>query len=51
MIKKYRIGIMTYLFEAGSETYGKSCSAFGLTDMGQFPDKYELTVYEKMALV
>lgn len=27
MIKKYRIGIMTYLFEVGSESYGKSCSA------------------------
>lgn len=35
MIKKYRIGIMTYLFEVGSESYGKSCSAFNLIDMEQ----------------
>lgn len=35
MIKKYRIGIMTYLFEVGSESYGKSCSAFNLIDMKQ----------------
>ena len=35
MIKKYRIGIMTYLFEVGSESYGKSCSAFSLIDMEQ----------------
>lgn len=92
MIKKYRIGIMVYLFEVGSETYGKSCSAFGLTNMEQkqyipvagsiavyevgnvaslrvcpldlyfpslyfpsedcvFPDEYELTAYERLALV
>lgn len=35
MIKKYRIGIMTYLFEVGSESYGKSCPAFNLIDMEQ----------------
>lgn len=87
MIKKYSIGIMTYLFEVDSERYGKSCSAFYLTEMEQkqyipvagsiamyeagkvislgvcpldlyfpaedceFPDKYELVAYERLALV
>ena len=35
MIKKYRIGITAYLFEVGFEICGKSCPAFGLTDIEQ----------------
>lgn len=35
MIKKYRIGIVAYLFEVGFEICGKSCPAFSLIDMEQ----------------
>lgn len=49
MIKKYCIGIMTYLFEVGYESYGKSCPTFGLTDIEQkqyIPVAGSIAVYE-----
>ena len=49
MIKKYCIGIMTYLFEVNYEAYGNPCPAFGLTDMRQkqyIPVVGSIAVYE-----
>lgn len=35
MIKKFKVGIMTYLFEVKSEEYKTPCEVFGLTPIMQ----------------